>query len=423
MRLRSAAPTLFALALYLGACGDGATPEAGTVIRTDTIGDTIVVRSDQTGVWEGTATLEPRVTIGTFDGPPETVFGSVNSLAGGADGEVYVLDRQAIEIRVFDRTGTYLRTIGREGGGPGEMGQPMSIGVYPDGRVGARDPQNGRLQLWTAEGEPDGEWPVVSPRDFSGDPLWVDEDGRSWVVTKGFSTDPTRPAPNVVVRVDRDGTVLDTLSDPGAYAERPEVTVSDPERGTLSSSMTLPFFPGGSWAVHPSGAIVRTTSDGEGVEMVREDGTVRRYVRAAEPVPIPDAQRMESRRTIEERMRDVDPSWRWDGPDLPLDKPHAMRVWAGEGGRIWTMISTPSRQIENPFHDPEMPGSRPMAWTQPVAFDVFEADGTYLGRVDAPEAFVTYPAPVFFEDGVWATTRDDLGVQRVVWWDLVLPRQ
>jgi hypothetical protein len=49
-----------------------------------------------------------------------------------------------------------------------------------------------------------------------------------------------------------------------------------------------------------------------------------------------------------------------------------------------------------------------------VVFDVYEADGTYLGPVSAPEGFWVYPTPVFDGDRVWAVMRDELDVQRVV---------
>ena len=59
-------------------------------------------------------------------------------------------------------------------------------------------------------------------------------------------------------------------------------------------------------------------------------------------------------------------------------------------------------------------GSRPTRWSEPTAFDVFGEDGTCYGRVHAPEGFSTYPTPVIDGDYVWAVTRDELGVQRVV---------
>ena len=56
----------------------------------------------------------------------------------------------------------------------------------------------------------------------------------------------------------------------------------------------------------------------------------------------------------------------------------------------------------------------PVLWRTPLRFDVFEPDGTYLGAVAAPDAFSSFPAPVFSGDRVWAVTEDEQGIERVV---------
>jgi hypothetical protein len=58
---------------------------------------------------------------------------------------------------------------------------------------------------------------------------------------------------------------------------------------------------------------------------------------------------------------------------------------------------------------------------EPVAFDVFEEDGTYLGRVVNDMGFSTFPTPVFGSQYVWAATSDELGVERVVRFRISLP--
>ena len=54
-----------------------------------------------------------------------------------------------------------------------------------------------------------------------------------------------------------------------------------------------------------------------------------------------------------------------------------------------------------------------------IRYDVFEPDGTYLGAVNAPAGFRASINPVFDGDHVWAVTRDDLDVQRVVRYRIV----
>ena len=53
-------------------------------------------------------------------------------------------------------------------------------------------------------------------------------------------------------------------------------------------------------------------------------------------------------------------------------------------------------------------------WVEPVAFDIFEPDGRYLGMVRAPEGFARYPRPYMRGDTVWAVVRGELEVPYMV---------
>ncbi|HSH45322.1 MAG TPA: hypothetical protein VK966_05680, partial [Longimicrobiales bacterium] len=89
------------------------------------------------------------------------------------------------------------------------------------------------------------------------------------------------------------------------------------------------------------------------------------------------------------------------------------RILPGRDGRIWVLTSQPAEpEADAPPADPlsaPAPG-----WRERVVFDVFEADGTYLGQVAAPPGLATRPAPVFSGDRVWAVIRDGAGAERVV---------
>jgi len=50
----------------------------------------------------------------------------------------------------------------------------------------------------------------------------------------------------------------------------------------------------------------------------------------------------------------------------------------------------------------------------PVAFDVFEPDGTYLGIVRTPSDFRLMPEPVAREGYLWAVVRNELDVPSIV---------
>ena len=67
------------------------------------------------------------------------------------EGNAYVLDAGNHRIQVFDSEGRYLRTIGRQGQGPGEMEEPHSITIAGRSLVVA-DSGTTRLSYWSLDG-------------------------------------------------------------------------------------------------------------------------------------------------------------------------------------------------------------------------------------------------------------------------------
>ena len=144
-----------------------------------------------------------------------------------------------------------------------------------------------------------------------------------------------------------------------------------------------------------------------------------RIERAADPVPVLEEERAYARERFVRGMRQMDPDWSWDGPPVPRHKPFFSALLSGRDGRIWVRVATEGYPVENEDHDPENPSSVPVLWREPVRYDVFEPDGTYLGAVVPPDG-VAFSNPFFDGDYVWGVTRDELGVARVVRFRIVV---
>lgn len=115
-------------------------------------------------------------------------------------------------------------------------------------------------------------------------------------------------------------------------------------------------------------------------------------------------------------FRRFSPNWTWNGPPIPATKPPFQKIFVGVGGRIWVQLHTASvaeLSKEEARAEEEAAGFPANRFEEPLAFDVFEQDGRYLGRVEVPEGFQVSPEPVFNGESVWAVSEDDLGVQRV----------
>lgn len=150
-------------------------------------------------------TLTERTALGGPDAADEAQFyeklGSV-AIDADADGNLYVLDNGNCRVQVFDASDRFVRTIGGEGGGPGEFKLPRILDVNPAGQVAVHDLGQSRVSVFDADGTLLGDF--VPPSPVGGVVLL--EDG---TLAIGYEED--RPAP--VQRVDASGEVLWSYGD------------------------------------------------------------------------------------------------------------------------------------------------------------------------------------------------------------------
>lgn len=73
--------------------------------------------------------------VGRAEGAAHEAFGMVAGVAFDASDNLYVLDRQSAHILVYDRTGRFVRQIGSQGEGPGELMLPVQLTIAGDGTV------------------------------------------------------------------------------------------------------------------------------------------------------------------------------------------------------------------------------------------------------------------------------------------------
>lgn len=399
---------LLAAVLVPAACGDAIPSGSTSNVVIDTIADTVVVRTVSGSVWEGGATLVPEASIGELDGPDEYLFGNISSIAVDDDRTVYVFDGQAQQVRVFDSAGTHIRALGGPGEGPGEFSRVEAIALLPDGRLVVRDAGSKHIKVFGPGPDDTDQWSYSASNTMSygSTPLYTDVHGRT------FQADPVWDGADQIVVFGPDGTRADKFSEPwGDY----EVPALEWER----MSFPVPFMPFGHWAIHSDGHLITGFPSEYRIDVIREDGVLR-IERAHEPVTISEDERDYYTDMITRDQREQFPGWRWNGPPVPETKPVFRELLAGRKGRIWVSLETESYPVENETHDLGDPASSRVRWRSGLRYDVFEPDGTYLGVVEPPTGFSAYPAPVFVGDHVWAATRDELGVGRVVRFRIVV---
>lgn len=127
-------------------------------------------------VKKGDCRVTEDLTFGGPDAPEAAQFyeriGSV-SLAADAAGNIYVLDDGNCRVQVFGPDGKHRRTVGKEGGGPGEFKFPRHLAVSGKGHIAVFDMGQQRISVFS----PDGSLlrDQVSGRMVEG--MTLDDDG------------------------------------------------------------------------------------------------------------------------------------------------------------------------------------------------------------------------------------------------------
>jgi len=90
----------------------------------------------------------PLVRVGALDSPSEEVFGRIQDIAIGSQGDLFVLDGLANDVRWFDAAGHFRGRAGRNGEGPGELSVPVAVAIDDAGLVHVLDARNRRIAVF-----------------------------------------------------------------------------------------------------------------------------------------------------------------------------------------------------------------------------------------------------------------------------------
>lgn len=391
----------------------------------DTIGDTVVVRTTGGDEQASVHALVPEVAIGELDAVDEYSFGAINEVEVSEEGHIYVFDRQVPALREYDATGKYVRTIGQKGEGPGEYTQVNGVALHRDGRIVLWSARTGQINVYGPDGTFREGWRVPGGSNFfTSGGVFMDTAGNTYIRSRIGDPPPASSGATMrpfgatgLVRWGPDGKVVDSLAPPPATIEPPSLMASTKSSMSMTS---LPYAPRHVWAWSPLGYFVSAQTDRYAVTLSSPDGKIRRVEREVAPVPVTSDERTDAEERITASMRNVDPTWRWSGPSVPDVKAPIAGIFPADDGRIWVSVARQGERVpedEMPAPpsvqvgpvDPRRP--RVAKWRDPVVYDVFDPDGSFLGRVAAPPRTTL---ETMRGDHVWAVARDSLDVQQVV---------
>jgi hypothetical protein len=345
---------------------------------------------------------EPKVTIGAVEGRAEYQLYDVSGAVLLCDSVLVIANRGTHELRFYDGQGRYLRTAGGEGDGPAEFRALDFVDRYAGDSLLAFDGRQLRASVFDQEGHFARSFSIGRPTD-SGFPDLIG------VLSSG----------SIVVRVNHP--YVAGVARTGFDRSAAQVFVSGPDgeaRDTLGSFPGLETFvmalPDEMWmSVRPvrfGRGLVTAVSDERialaetdtfEIRLYGEDGVPREIVRQRRlPVPVTAE---EVNRFNEAKLAEVDDErsrqhYREMYDLMPQHEtfPALASIRLDRAGNLWVKEFV-------------RPGATAAIW------QVFDGEGRITAQLTLPADFELLDIG---GDYVIGLTRDELGIERVLWYNL-----
>ena len=393
--------TIFAAAGVTACAGDSAGPPA---LRETLPNGALLVRYPDLPAIDDTVpeVIEAQVDLrfGSLEGDdPNLIFGDIRGVQAASDGTIYVLDYQATEVRAYDPEGRYLRTVARQGEGPGEITEAngillsgdtllwmndhsryVIIGVDPDGNELRRfdKPVRSYGYIWDGVFDQRGRyW-----RDYSHS-----DDGLVYPPPPGLSTSTYR---HYYKFHDLSNGAVDSVF----LGEGSSRSYSYEDAVGLWQFLPLMFEAGESIALDPSGGFWLANTAEYRVVRTSEDGDTLLVIEAGLPVlRVTD----EDRDAYVEGMLEYRPEIRSEAEEvaglMPDVKPILASLFVDDENRLWVERVTPE-------------GAAPF-------YDRYSQDGDYLGSVRL--AFTPAWRRIWVQHGaIYTWVTDEMDVPYIV---------
>jgi hypothetical protein len=312
----------------------------------------------------------------------EIFFGTIAEFLHDDQGNIYLLDGQLSEIQVFDPQGELLRTIGRQGEGPGEFQNGADMFWGPGGEIGVVQAWPGKVVMITPEGDPGrtfalpfrggGGFQSVSRGAGHGGNVILA--GTAWTRVDGKQTQFT-----YLKAYDGGGNELATYRETSQEVEFGNFQFVEEDWVDFQRR----------WAVAPDGRVASALAfDKYRIHVWNADGSLDRVIERPGYEVV--------RRTGQEKDRFqtmFDAFTRWNrGSTFKVSDHHQAveNMFFREDGSLWVQTGTHRwRSADGVF----------------TSFDVYDTEGRYLKRVDlAADADAAQDGLFFVGDRIYVVT-------------------
>jgi hypothetical protein len=325
------------------------------------------------------------------------LFGQLRDFDVDTDGHIYILDYQAQQVRVFAPDGQFVRALAARGRGPGEISGANGVRFDSEGNAWIHDPGNSRVTIMRPTGEilNEMEWRT---RSFGYSWRGGGFQGRYWDFTA--DSDPEE--------MDQTGVVTSSstsfLSAFGETQQADTRLLLGTSSGSYirfrgSSAMSIPFRAHGSIAFDPAGAVWSAERTYRITRFSLSGDTTLVIEASPERARVTPEERAEAIASIQRGMERAGPvEIDWDV--IPQRKSPTAEVIPGDEGGVWVRRETPGGEV----------------------FDVFDAEGSYIGSAFAGSASSSLVKPVVHGDRIYAVSKGEDGTPVVVRLRLALIR-
>jgi hypothetical protein len=372
--MKTASLSIAALIVIFAIMADCQKDEAAWAGRIEEVdGVTIVHNPAKPRAEYGVLELAEDLSIGQEAGDPEYLFSGIGGMAVDRQGHIYAIDSREAAVRVFDKEGRYLRTIGRKGQGPGETHYPVFLQITARGELAVYDYNASVMLFYSLDGIYLRQ--QRTPRPML--PIGLDSGG---CLIAQYILAPPPKGGKVILRFDRDYGSEQELAREGMGPDR----VFDIGRPSCFA------------AVAPDDRVLWGDSREYVLYLLSSEGKlVKRIAKEFRPQAITDAERDEYRKKYADALKfgmQISFRDRW---------PAFNGLFFDDEGRLLVRTYERAGGSGNTF-----------------CFDVFDRDGVYEYRVALP---MTLDRNSVWKDGrLYTTKNDDRGLPlikryRILW--------
>lgn len=353
------------LLLALVACGGEIAEWKGKITEKEGV---VIVSNPKKPLYENAEiNIVQDLKIGVPEGDQEYLFTEITELDVDDDGNIYAIDLKDDNVRVFDRNGHFLRTVGRPGQGPGEFSGAGNLHVSSNGEIMVTSEGSRSIKYFAPTGQYRRQYLLKA---FS--PIKVDYDSAGVYYIMDFSMEPPG------FKLSR----LDSRTEESSVLATWAMPMPNPKRVSI-------FDPIMSFAVMPDNRLLYGCPT-EGYEILIFDvrgHLQKRIIKDWDPNPVTDVER---EAIVNEHIK-RNPS----NPiqlDFPRFHPPYRVVKCDDSGQLFVLA------FAGIAHDPSQ--------ERKTVFDVFDQEGRYIAMIR--HQFKTLiEKPMLWKGGKFYTVEQD----------------